>query len=132
GAKENVIQAELGTPKTNQFYIKSTRGSVYGTEKTLNQVGPFAYKHKSPIDGLYLCGASTSSHGVTGASYSGVEAAAVILGTTSDELLSNREGQHIRIYDAESPDSWDEYIHKKRSDKVRTFKEVNINTTTAG
>src|SRR5690606_28243430 len=114
-AKSHIVQAELGTPKTNQFYVRSTRGSVYGTEKTLRQVGPFAYKHKSPIDGLYLCGASTSSHGVTGASYSGVEAAAVILGTTSAELLKNNEDQHIRIYDADDSSTWDDYIHKKRS-----------------
>ncbi len=132
GAKKHVVQAELGTPKTNQYYVRSTRGSVYGTEKTLRQVGPFAYKHKSPIDGLYLCGASTTSHGVTGASYSGVEAAAVILGTTSADLLKDGQDKKLRIYDAENPDTWDEYIHKKRSDKVRTFKEISINTPAAG
>lgn len=34
GAKNHVVQMELGTPKTNQFYINTTNGSVYGTEKT--------------------------------------------------------------------------------------------------
>ena len=48
-AKEHIVQAELGTPKTNEFYIQSTRGNVYGTEKTLNQVGPFSYKNKTEI-----------------------------------------------------------------------------------
>lgn len=75
GAKENIVQAELGTPKTNQFYINSTRGNVYGTEKTLNQIGPFSYKNKTEIENLFLCGASTLSHGVTGATYSGLETA---------------------------------------------------------
>ncbi|WP_321539376.1 phytoene desaturase family protein [Flavobacterium piscinae] len=71
--REHIVQAELGTPKTNQFYINSTRGNVYGTEKTLRQIGPFAYKNQTEFENLYLCGASTLSHGVTGASYSGLE-----------------------------------------------------------
>src|SRR5690606_22715303 len=37
--RQHIVQAELGTPKTNQFYINSTRGNVYGTEKTLRQIG---------------------------------------------------------------------------------------------
>ena len=56
GAKENIVQAELGTPMTNEFYINSTNGNVYGTEKTLNQVWPFSYKNKTEIENLYLCG----------------------------------------------------------------------------
>ncbi|RYD94510.1 MAG: NAD(P)/FAD-dependent oxidoreductase, partial [Sphingobacteriales bacterium] len=57
GAKQNVAQVELGTPKTNQFYINSTNGNVYGTEKKLSQVGPFGYKNTTEINNLYLCGA---------------------------------------------------------------------------
>jgi phytoene dehydrogenase-like protein len=120
-AKQHIIQAELGTPKTNEFYINSTKGNVYGTEKTLNQVGPFAYKNKTEIENLFLCGSCTLSHGVAGASYSGVAAAAAILGCTSDELLIEDENQKIRIYDAEDPASWPDWVHTKRSDKIRKF-----------
>ncbi|MEO8236293.1 MAG: FAD-dependent oxidoreductase, partial [Flavobacterium sp.] len=119
-------QGEVGarTPKTNQFYINATRGNVYGTEKTLSQVGPFAYKNKSEIDNLYLCGASTLSHGVTGATYSGIETAARILNCTKDDLLIEDANQKLRIYDAEDASTWPEWINVKRSDKVRTFKEI--------
>jgi len=124
GARRHIVQAELGTPKTNEFYINSTKGNVYGTEKTLNQVGPFSYKNKSEIENLYLCGASTLSHGVGGASHSGIAAAASILNCTADDLLKENPDQKLRIYDAENPSDWPEWIHTKRSDKIRTFKEI--------
>lgn len=125
-AKQNIVQAELGTPKTNEFYINSTKGSVYGTEKTLNQVGPFSYKNKAEIENLYLCGASTLSHGVGGATHSGVIAAALILNCKPEDLLMEDANQKLRIYDAEDVSTWPEWIHVKRSDKRRTFKEVKI------
>jgi len=126
GAKQNIVQAELGTPKTNEFYINSTKGNVYGTEKTLKQVGPFAYKNKSEIDNLFLCGASTLSHGVGGATHSGVMAASLILNCTPEDLLPEDPNQKIRIYDAENPSDWPDWVHTKRSDKIRTFKEIVI------
>lgn len=126
-ARENLVQAELGTPKTNQFYVNTTRGNVYGTEKTLSQVGPFSFKNKTEIQNLFLCGASTLSHGVTGATYSGLEAAARVLNCRSEELLIADENQKITIFDAEDPSTWNEFIHKKRGDKIRTFKEVKVN-----
>ncbi|MBC7606034.1 MAG: NAD(P)/FAD-dependent oxidoreductase [Burkholderiales bacterium] len=125
GAKQCIVQAELGTPKTNEFYINSTKGNVYGTEKTLNQVGPFSYKNKSEIDNLFLCGSSTLSHGVGGATHSGVAAAAAILNCSPQDLLKEDPSQKLRIYDAENPADWPDWIHVKRSDKTRTFKEIN-------
>ncbi len=123
GAKQHVVHYELGTPKTNQFYIKATRGNVYGTEKNFTQVGPFSFKSRSEIQNLFLCGASTLSHGVGGAAYSGVEAAAHILNVRSEELLVPEKDQKLRIYDAEEPSSWPEFIHRKIEDKKRRFKE---------
>ena len=123
-ARKHIVQAELGTPKTNQFYINSTRGNVYGTEKTLRQVGPFSYKNKTEFENLFLCGASTLSHGVTGATYSGLATAATILNCKSDDLLIEDPTQKIHIFDAEDPSSWSDFIHKKREDKKRTFKQL--------
>ncbi|HEX8015969.1 MAG TPA: NAD(P)/FAD-dependent oxidoreductase [Flavobacterium sp.] len=120
-AKKHIIQAELGTPKTNEFYINSTNGNVYGTEKTLNQVGPFSFKNKSEIENLHLCGACTLSHGVTGATYSGIAAAASILKCTSDDLIIEDADQKIRIYDAEDKSTWPDWVHTKRTDKIRKF-----------
>jgi all-trans-retinol 13,14-reductase len=126
GVKQHIVQAELGTPKTNEFYINSTKGNVYGTEKTLNQVGPFSYKNKSEIENLYLCGASTLSHGVGGATHSGVSTAAIILYCEKDDLIIEDPKQKIRIYDAEDQKTWPEWVHIKRSDKVRKFKEFTV------
>jgi all-trans-retinol 13,14-reductase len=120
-AKKHIVQAELGTPKTNEFYINSTKGNVYGTEKTLNQVGPFSFKNKTEIENLHLCGACTLSHGVTGATYSGLAAAASILKCTSDDLIIEDPNQKIRIYDAEDASTWPDWVHVKRSDKIRKF-----------
>ena len=127
GAKQSIIQAELGTPKTNEFYVNSTRGNVYGTEKTLNQVGPFSYKNKAEIENLYLCGSSTLSHGVGGATHSGVAAAATILNCKPADLMIEDFNQILRIYDAENPETWPDWVNVKRSDKIRTFKEIKIN-----
>ena len=124
GAKQHVVQVELGTPQTNMHFIKSTNGNVYGTEKKFTQIGPFAFKNKSEIKNLFLCGASTLSHGVGGAAYSGVEAAAQILNKTSEELLVSDENQTLRIYDAEDESTWPEFIHQKIEDKKRRFKET--------
>lgn len=126
GAKGSVVQAELGTPMTNEFYINSTKGNVYGTEKTLNQVGPFSYKNKTEIESLFLCGASTLSHGVAGATYSGLATAAAILRCHPDDFIVEDDNQKIRIYDAEDQTTWPDWIHVKRSDKTRTFKEVKV------
>lgn len=123
GAKQHIVQVELGTPKTNQFYVKTTDGNVYGTEKSLKQVGPFSFQNKSEIENLYLCGASTLSHGVGGAAHSGVEAAAKVLGTTSKELLKKDENQKLRIYDAEDQSNWVPWMYQKLEDRKRRFKE---------
>ncbi len=113
GAKQNVVQMELGTPKTNQFYINTTNGNVYGTEKSFFQVGPFSFKNKSEITNLFLCGASTLSHGVGGATHSGIAAAAQILNCKTADLLQSDEDQKIRIYDAEDSSTWPDFINQK-------------------
>jgi len=126
-ARKHVIQAELGTPMTNNYYINSTRGSVYGTEKSLKGVGPFAFKAKTEIENLFLVGASTLSHGVGGATNSGVEAVAKILGCKAQDLLSESKDQKLRIYDAENSTSWPDWVHQKRADRIRRFKEIDLN-----
>lgn len=99
GMKESIIHKDLGTPITNEHYINATDGSVYGTEKTLNQIGPNAFRAQSEINNLYLCGASILAHGVTGATYSGVDTAARILACRGDELIQPMQGQNLKIID---------------------------------
>jgi all-trans-retinol 13,14-reductase len=99
GMKESVVHKDLGTPLTNMHYINATEGSVYGTQKSLNQIGPNAFRAVSEIKNLYLCGASILAHGVTGATYSGVDAAARILGLRQEDLIQPIEGQNLTIID---------------------------------
>ncbi|WP_299437140.1 NAD(P)/FAD-dependent oxidoreductase [uncultured Aquimarina sp.] len=113
GIRDNIVQKELGTPITNEYYINSTNGCVYGTEKSFWQIGPFAYKSKSEIENLHLCGASVLSHGVAGAGYSGAETAAKILKCRQEDLIQPDDSQSIRIYEAEDDSEYPDWMRKK-------------------
>ncbi len=115
----NIVHKELGTPITNEYYINTTRGSVYGTEKKFTQIGPFAYKAKSEIENLYLCGASIVSHGVAGAGYSGVQTAGEILNLKQSELLMSNEQQDVNILEAEDNTEYPEWLNAKIESKKR-------------
>lgn len=88
GISRHVVLAELGTPLTNRHYVAATRGGLYGTEKSLRQLGPGSWPIRSPLPGLYQCGASTTSHGVAGATMSGLQAAAAAKGCRTRDLLT--------------------------------------------
>lgn len=111
--RDKIVHKELGTPITNEYYINSTNGCVYGTEKTFWQIGPFAYRAQSEIENLYLCGASVLSHGVAGAGYSGVETAAKILNCKRDDLIQPDASQNVKIYDAEDSSEYPDWMQKK-------------------
>ncbi len=96
---------ELATPLTNVHYLRATEGSLYGTEKTRWQVGPWSWPVKSALPGLYLCGASTVSHGVMGATVSGLLAAGAILGVSVPELL-RQNGPQLVTVPSEHPELW--------------------------
>jgi phytoene dehydrogenase-like protein len=126
GLSKHVVHQELGTPITNEYYINATNGSVYGTEKSLRQIGPFAYKAKSEIENLYMCGASIVSHGIAGASYSGVQTAGAIVGKHQNDLIQPNPDQNIRIYDAEDHSQFPEWMLKKQ--EVRRARQRNAST----
>lgn len=114
GIRKKIVHCELGTPLTNNFYIEATNGNCYGTEKILQQIGPFGYQAQSPIQNLFLCGASTVGHGVMGATNSGLATATKMLEVKRpSQLLTNHQGQHLRIYPAEIPAQWPDPVKKK-------------------
>ena len=117
--RKHIVHKELGTPITNEYYINTTNGSVYGTEKKLTQIGPFAYKAKSEIKNLYLCGASIVSHGVAGAGYSGLQTAGEILNLKQKELLKTDEDQSITILEAEENANYPKWLNNKIESKKR-------------
>ena len=98
---------------TNEWYIRSTNGSVYGTEKSFRQTGPFAFTTGSEIENLYLCGASILSHGVAGAGYSGVQTAAKILHCSQADLIKADATQQVHIYDAEDEAAYPDWMLEK-------------------
>jgi len=119
GIRNTIVRLELGTPLTNEYYINSTKGNVYGSEKGFYQTGPFSFQSKTEIENLYMCGASIMAHGVAGASYSGIQTAAKILNCTDEDLLKPDDTQNVRIYDAEDSTHWPEWLHKKIANKQR-------------
>lgn len=106
GLRDHLRFLEVGTPLTNDFYCESHRGAAYGTAKTPWQLGPLSFSLRSPVPGLFLCGASTISHSVAGASMSGLMVAQRILGLESpDGCLAPPDGS-LRIYPADRPEEW--------------------------
>jgi all-trans-retinol 13,14-reductase len=104
GIVDRILFKELGTPLTNDYYVRSTQGACYGTEKVLKQIGPFSFRQFSEIRNLYLCGASIL-HGVSGATTSGLMLTAAILNCRPSELLK-ATGQELRIFSEGRPDQW--------------------------
>lgn len=102
GLSDHIVFSDLGTPLSNQYYVEATGGALYGTEKRLGQLGPFAFAPKTVIPGLYMCGASTvSGHGVMGATLSGIDVAKAVLGCRTQDLLK-QGGPSVRILQAEA------------------------------
>lgn len=97
GIGEHIVMKELATPLSNEFYVNSTEGNIYGTEKSTHQIGLNSFKPETEIENLYLCGASVTAHGISGASYSGVETAAKILKCNIGDLLQPDSSQKITI-----------------------------------
>jgi len=90
GLADSVVFRELGTPLTNRHYCGGHQGNMYGTNHTRDQIGPFGFDWETPFDGLYLCGASTLSHGVSGATISGIQTAGQVMGCRADVLLTGK------------------------------------------
>lgn len=89
------------------------------------QIGPFAYKAKSEIKNLYLCGASIVSHGVAGAGYSGLQTAGEILNLKQKDLLKTETDQSITILEAEDNTDYPEWLNNKVESKKEKLKVTN-------
>lgn len=110
GLSKHIVFWSLGTPLTNEHYLNATRGNLYGIEKSPSQVGPLGFTARTEFEGLFLCGASTTSHGVAGVTASGIEAAKAVLNCRTRDLLKEG-GEGPRFLRAESStdfmtDSW--------------------------
>jgi phytoene dehydrogenase-like protein len=119
GLSRHVTFMELGTPLTNVHYLAAHGGNVYGIEKNRFQIGPFAYPIETDVPGLLMCGASTTGHGVMGATLSGMAAAAKVLRCNPRDLLKNH-GQTLRTARSDDPTTWPEGTRRPESARERS------------
>ena len=92
GLRDQIVFQEVSTPLTVMRYTGASNGTSYGISLV-----PWQFMHhrpsaKTPVKGLFLCGASLrTGHGIFGAMASGVEAAAAILGAgVKSEVLGRK------------------------------------------
>jgi prolycopene isomerase len=78
--KSHLLFCEAATPLTLERYTGNERGAMYGLASTPLQIGNLRPPHQTPIPGLFQVGHYTQpSHGIIGASLSGLFAARAIL-----------------------------------------------------
>lgn len=112
GLSKHIVYWSLGTPLTNQHYINATRGNLYGTAKSIKQMGPWGFGITTEFEGLLMCGASTDSHGVAGVTATGLAAARRILNCSTSDLLT-QNGPELKIYPSEDPTQWPLELQQK-------------------
>jgi all-trans-retinol 13,14-reductase len=112
GLSKHITFFSLGTPLTNEHYLNATRGNLYGIDKRPTQLGPWGFSPRTDFEGLFLCGASTWSHGVAGVTQSGINAAKAVLKCKTDQILT-RNGPAPLFLPAEDISVWPEYLRMK-------------------
>ncbi len=127
GLSKHIVYYSLGTPLTNEHYLNATRGNLYGIEKSPSQIGPLGFTARTDFDGLFLCGASTVSHGVAGVTASGIDAAKAVLNCRTRDLLK-QSGASPTFLPSEDVSQWPEYLRRKmeRGDVAREEEEREV------
>ena len=73
---------EVGTPLSNQYYLESYSGEVYGLNHDVNRFDPYVQtelRPETPVSGLYLAGQDVFCVGFVGGLFGGVLCASAIL-----------------------------------------------------
>jgi all-trans-retinol 13,14-reductase len=92
GLAEAIAYEEAATPVSLERHLGSAGGTSYGIAATPRQVGLLRPGPRTPIDGLFLAGASTrSGHGITGTMFGGLATASAVLGGSA--LKAAREAR---------------------------------------
>ena len=127
GLSRHIVFYSLGTPLTNEHYLNATRGNLYGIEKSPQQVGPWAFSSRTEFEGLYLCGASTLSHGVAGVTQSGIDAAKAALNCRTRDILT-QHGASLTFLPSEDVSAWPENLRRKmeRGEVAREEEEREV------
>ena len=69
---------ELSTPVTQQHFVRSPDGAMYGIEMSAKRLGSDALDVRTPVPGLLLAGQDVSGPGIQAACMSGLLAATAI------------------------------------------------------
>jgi prolycopene isomerase len=78
--RTHLLFYEAATPLTLERYTGNEMGAMYGLASTPQQIGNLRPSHQTPIPGLFQVGHYTQpSHGIVGASLSGLFTARMIL-----------------------------------------------------
>ncbi len=110
GIREHIDWQETATPVTQERFTRSTGGTSYGIEFSVDQMGPMRMGADCEIPGLYFCGASTQSgHGIGGVLRSGVIAAGAVLETDLLRAVNTGEVFGDRSLLPELTEGWDSW-----------------------
>ena len=82
GLVGDVVVEDVATPVTNQHFVGSPAGAIYGPMATRDQWGHNAYRISGPITGLFHAGAGVIGPGVVPCLASGVSAGKAALAST--------------------------------------------------
>ena len=93
GLRESLTWLESGTPRTIARFGGARGGELYGWENSPMQAGTRRLHHRTPVEGLFLCGHWTQpGSGTFRAIFSGVETTMNILGAGfADQFLRGLE-----------------------------------------
>lgn len=79
GVRDRVVYRESASPLSHTRFTRARGGTGYGIAVTPGQLLANRPSHRGPLDGLYLCGASTrSGHGVGGTLLGGYATARMV------------------------------------------------------
>lgn len=96
GLSRHIVVKDAATALTVERYSLSSEGAIYGVEQSPDQMGDFRPYFKTPIEGLYLAGASTfPGAGVEAVVISGAIAANDIWVPTFDSIRLSQAGSTL-------------------------------------
>lgn len=81
--KDKVEYFEVGTPITNNYYLRANKGEMYGADHDLKRFtaeGAVELRPDTDIPGLFLTGQDIFNCGIAGASFGGLLCASTVLG----------------------------------------------------
>jgi len=86
-----------------------------------------AFSPRTEFEGLYMCGASTLSHGVAGVTQSGIDAAKAALNCRTRDLLK-QNGASLTFLPSEDVSAWPEKLRNKmeRGEAAREDEEKEV------